>query len=132
MTTKRDIDQKIAAMFGYPLAEVSVITSSFLRLIVHELARGEHVELVNFGTVFITQQDGVRVKKSGTLRRLLQRLRAQGANMEKYGVDEGADEHLEKRASEDCPKCGSKVAVHGRVLVCPKCGTAPFEGEPSK
>lgn len=51
--------------------------------------------------------------------------------MEKFGVDEGTSDQLEKKASENCPKCGSKVAVHGRTLVCPKCGTEPFES-PSK
>lgn len=49
--------------------------------------------------------------------------------MEKYGVDEGVDqEKLEKQAAHGCPKCGSdKVTLHGTVLVCPNCGTEPFE-----
>lgn len=49
--------------------------------------------------------------------------------MDKYGVDEGADqESLEKRASQGCPKCGSqKVIRHGKTLICPNCGTEPFE-----
>jgi ribosomal protein S27AE len=46
--------------------------------------------------------------------------------MEKYGVDEQGAEN-EKKASEGCPKCGSKVERHGNVLACPKCGTEPFE-----
>jgi len=47
--------------------------------------------------------------------------------LEKFGVDEGASEELEKKASENCPKCGSKVEVHGKTLVCPRCGSEPFE-----
>ena len=48
--------------------------------------------------------------------------------MEKYGVDEGQDETLEKKASQGCPKCGStKVTLHGKTLICENCGTEPFE-----
>lgn len=48
--------------------------------------------------------------------------------MEKYGVDEEVEqEKLEKAAAEGCPKCGAKVARHGTILVCPNCGTEPFE-----
>jgi hypothetical protein len=46
--------------------------------------------------------------------------------MEKYGVDERA-EALEKRAGEGCPECGRAPERHGRVLVCPEHGSAPFE-----
>jgi hypothetical protein len=46
--------------------------------------------------------------------------------MEKYGVDEGA-ERLEKQAAEGCPECGRKAERHGRVLMCPEHGSAPFE-----
>lgn len=48
--------------------------------------------------------------------------------MEKYGVDETGTEQ-EKKAQAGCPTCGSKVEKHGNVLVCPRCGTAPFEGK---
>jgi hypothetical protein len=51
--------------------------------------------------------------------------------MEKYGVDESLEtpEALNKKAAKDntCPKCGSRLEQHGRVLLCPKCGTEPFE-----
>jgi nucleoid DNA-binding protein/ribosomal protein S27AE len=53
---------------------------------------------------------------------------AEVTKMEKYGVDESGSEQ-EKKAQAGCPNCGSKVEKHGNVLVCPKCGTAPFEGE---
>ena len=51
--------------------------------------------------------------------------------MEKYGVDEGSgQEDLEKRAAQGCPKCGSdKVTKHGATLVCPNCGTEPWENK---
>ena len=51
--------------------------------------------------------------------------------MEKYGVDENADESLEKKASQGCPKCGKKPVVHGHVLMCPDHGSEPWEN-PSK
>lgn len=48
--------------------------------------------------------------------------------MEKYSVDETGTEQ-EKKAQSGCPSCGSKVEKHGNVLVCPNCGTSPFEGK---
>jgi predicted RNA-binding Zn-ribbon protein involved in translation (DUF1610 family) len=48
-------------------------------------------------------------------------------HMEKLGVDESADENLEKEATEGCPKCGAIPQRHGKVLVCPNCGTEPYE-----
>ena len=60
-------------------------------------------------------------------RRVKERIRMSD-DMEKMGVDTSVDqERLEKKASKGCPRCGGNVAVHGRVLVCPKCGTEPFE-----
>lgn len=49
--------------------------------------------------------------------------------MDKFGVDEGSNqEDLEKKAAQGCPKCGSnKVQRHGKILICPNCGTEPFE-----
>ena len=47
--------------------------------------------------------------------------------MEKFGVSEDAEEGLEKKAAEGCPSCGKKVVVHGHTLLCPKCGSEPFE-----
>jgi len=49
--------------------------------------------------------------------------------MEKYGVDESVDQHkLEKQATQGCPKCGRAPVRHGAVLICPQCGSEPFEG----
>ncbi len=48
--------------------------------------------------------------------------------MDKFGVSEGVDsEKLEKWASEGCPVCGMETKKLGRLLVCPKHGTEPFE-----
>lgn len=48
--------------------------------------------------------------------------------MEKYGVSESSNqEKLEKSAAEGCPQCGAKVTRHGSTLVCPRCGSEPFE-----
>lgn len=48
--------------------------------------------------------------------------------MDKYGVDEQVDqEQLEKRAARGCPECGRELVKHGSVLLCPMCGSEPFE-----
>lgn len=52
------------------------------------------------------------------------------AMIEKYGVDESSNQDpkkMEKAASEGCPKCGQKVQRHGNVILCPSCGSEPFE-----
>lgn len=49
------------------------------------------------------------------------------AQLEKLGVDESADEDLEKEAADGCPACGAKPVRHGNVLICPRCGSEPFE-----
>jgi predicted RNA-binding Zn-ribbon protein involved in translation (DUF1610 family) len=49
--------------------------------------------------------------------------------MDKFGVDEGIpQENLEKQAAQGCPNCGRKdVIKHGATLICPSCGSEPFE-----
>jgi hypothetical protein len=50
--------------------------------------------------------------------------------MDKFGVDESAEE-LTKRAASGCPCCGcseQRLIKHGSVIICPNCGTEPFEG----
>ena len=53
--------------------------------------------------------------------------------MEKFAVDETLQNNnsLDKEASEPgkCPDCGADCEKHGRVILCPNCGSAPFEGE---
>ena len=48
--------------------------------------------------------------------------------MEKYGVEEELPEEKTGKAESRrlCPDCGA-VAKNEGVLVCPKCGTKPFE-----
>lgn len=52
-------------------------------------------------------------------------------SMDKFGVNEGVDQaQLEKTAAQGCPQCGSdKVQVHGAVLMCPNCGSQPWEAD---
>lgn len=50
--------------------------------------------------------------------------------MDKFGVDE--DESADKLAAESaatCPACGNKLRPISEtgVLLCPKCGSKPFE-----
>jgi hydrogenase maturation factor len=47
--------------------------------------------------------------------------------MEKYGVDEGLPEELQKLAASGCPECGAKPLRRGNILLCPEHGSAPFE-----
>jgi hypothetical protein len=57
--------------------------------------------------------------------------------MNKYGVDQDImQEEDEKFASEVsatiknlCPECGAICEKHGKVLLCPTHGSAPFEKE---
>jgi ribosomal protein L37AE/L43A len=49
--------------------------------------------------------------------------------MEKYGVQEHSEKVAEITDSTVCPVCGSQLTDRDQtgVLVCPKCGTKPFE-----
>ena len=49
--------------------------------------------------------------------------------MEKYGVDESASAVKTANAptQQTCPNCGANVTAHGNVVLCPNCGSAPFE-----
>lgn len=48
--------------------------------------------------------------------------------MEKYGVDQ-TDESEEKTSQDQttCASCGAVLQQHGRVHLCPKCGSEPLE-----
>jgi ribosomal protein S27AE len=65
----------------------------------------------------------------------IMRSKQQGGTMDKYGVDEGV-ELVEKTAvdclAEQCPACGAACTRHGAVLLCPVCGSKPFEEVPVK
>jgi ribosomal protein L37AE/L43A len=50
--------------------------------------------------------------------------------VEKYGVEQAQDEKTaEMRKTEICPDCSEKLrpTTTTGVLMCPKCGTKPFE-----
>ena len=53
--------------------------------------------------------------------------------MEKYGVDESGygkektAERGEDKAEPKCPVCGNSLDTGSPQLVCPHCGTKPFE-----
>jgi predicted RNA-binding Zn-ribbon protein involved in translation (DUF1610 family) len=50
--------------------------------------------------------------------------------MEKYGVDEGEQQKTgEESKAPQCPDCGAALRDTDQtgVLVCPTCGTKPFE-----
>ena len=48
--------------------------------------------------------------------------------MDKYAVDETVDQNImEKAAAQGCPKCGAKCERHGNTMICPRCGSEPFE-----
>lgn len=44
--------------------------------------------------------------------------------MEKYGVD---TKRQTKVAAEGCPECAACPETHGQVVLCPVCGSEPFE-----
>lgn len=137
MIRKKEIDHRIAALIGKNAYWVQLVTSLFLSLVSKELAVGEEVDLPFFGKLYVGKRARVRLKKSPRLRRMIGRKRMahseqKGAPvpMEKYGVDESkTQQDLEKRAASGCPDCGQKPIRHGNVLVCPKCGTSPFEAD---
>lgn len=50
--------------------------------------------------------------------------------MEKFGVEENQDDVKTATEGKNCPVCGSKLRPQSKtgVLLCPKCGSKPFEG----
>lgn len=143
MTTKRDLDTKVAACTGMGLSEISLVTSLFLRFLALELGQGRAVRVTGFGTFTLRRQKlraadappklYVHVRKSGTLLRVLRNREPHGGRMEKFGVDQSRDQStFEKAAAHGCPVCGASVSRHGEILICPRCGTEPFEKKTRK
>ena len=135
MISKESIDKRVAVLLGLPLQDVSVVTTAFLRLAARDLVMYGTVMLDGLGMLTLVVQDmvgspnkarkyEVRFKKSYHLGKLIKEVKK---IMEKYGVAEEVDKDMEKHASEGCPECGAKVERHGQTLMCPNCGTAPFE-----
>lgn len=140
MKYKTDLDQEVAFALQLPLKKVRAVTNAFVNILGRAIAEEGEAEVAGLG-VFrlrsITTEGGieprrlmekkyVRFFKSHALKRQIEEI-----HMEKYGVDEKTrlPEFLEKEAGEGstCPKCGTRVERHGRILKCPQCGTEPFE-----
>lgn len=136
---KRDLDEKVAVILGIPRAEVAVITATFMRVLSHHLLDHGPVKVDGFGTFSLQKWNDlvhIQVRRSYIFTRI-HRLKNMAKSeeedqMDKFAVVEDIDqEKLEKQAAQGCPECGSKVERHGTTLICPKCGSAPFEGKDS-
>lgn len=148
---KAALDQRVAVLLQLTTQEVSAVTEAFLREARDELVELNTVVFDGLGVLTMSVRAGktdnlhptpttsvtvtsekkyhVTFKKTAPFRQALRRRYRDVVvekNMDKLGVDETGSEN-EKKASEGCPKCGSKVERHGNVLACPKCGTEPFE-----
>lgn len=120
--SKRSIDAQVAGLLGIHQSQVSLVTTTFLRLVGRAIAQRGHLYVAGLGE-FTRDGNKVRFRRGDALHRTLKE-----TPMEKYGVDEGQDqETLEKAAADGCPECGAKCERHGQTLVCPVHGTAPFE-----
>lgn len=155
---KREVDRKVAEILGMKSADVSRVTEAFLRQVNEHLAEGDAVSLAKVGTLKVVRRAGRKVqgfasvsyhgvpktievdakyylkcKKAPELTNAIRaKLRAGSQKekvMDKYGVDEKADENLEKKAAEGCPVCGKKPVRHGTILMCPEHGSEPWEKE---
>lgn len=132
---------------------VGAITRIFLEVVAERLAAGEDVLLGGFGRFKVTRERAspyvqltsvkgtkkkvriqgkikVHFRKGSALKQLLAEQLPTGETMEKYGVDTGSGRNMQKLGSNGCPQCGmpsSKLKRHGNVVICPNCGSAPFE-----
>lgn len=150
MRRKSDFDTEVAAQLGISRDKVSLITGAFLQTVRNTIVEDGVAMLDRFGKFkAVAYQGGRRGKLEGDTKKVVPvpiKLRVhfskaqgfkeqlheawamEGNPMEKYGVDESVDQkNLEKQASEGCPKCSRELVKHGSVLMCPTCGTEPFE-----
>lgn len=153
MRVKPDIDKVVSRLSGQPSSLVTQITRLFLEELANAIVDDERVQLSGFGTFRLYTREGKRAptlklvsgsptqyphevqyvvgfSKAIPFRNRLIGRRGKGADrvMEKYAVDEEVDqEKLEKAAASGCPNCGRKPEKHGKILVCPSCGSEPFE-----
>jgi nucleoid DNA-binding protein/ribosomal protein S27AE len=151
---KHDFDVEVAVVLGMRTDEVSRVTTAFLEQVRRAITETGFAYLRGFGRFQVAHETGGKrqtvelksVHSGGTrtvdvevkhrvhfkrARPFANQIHTQWAleqNMEKHGVDEQVDqEKMEKMAAEGCPNCGSKLERHGKVLLCPKCGSEPFE-----
>lgn len=155
MLNKTDIDERVALALGLPTKRVAEITEAFIDELCNAVSQHRGFTLAGLGTLHARierggsniqgtkSQDPMRIrlyfKKSRGLKDQIERhfgLKEMTAmsqdnkpeEMTKYAVEEGLNyDAMEKAATDGCPKCGSKVATHGRIVECPQCGTEPFE-----
>jgi len=150
MRRKPDLDREIALELGVPLPTVRKVTKAFVdgmtRALMHDGAMDIHgfatlrVKLLRGGAGCAIPQyaDGkldkicVSFSKKPTLKRVLSmHYHGRKSPMEKYGVDESQNtpDSLEKHSAKKgkCPKCGADCDMHGDVVICPNCGSEPFE-----
>lgn len=153
LVKKHALDGRVAELLGKRVRDVSHITEAFLHEVVRALVESGEVRLDGLGTLHVNCRRGVvpslaLLKGTATSSRVVpverkyhvnfrrsirlkEALRARFGKeniMDKFGVDEGTDnEKLEKAAADGCPQCGAKCTKHGSTMVCPKCGTEPFE-----
>ena len=139
--TKRDLDGRVALILGVPQRQVAVITATFMRELTNYLVNYGDVMINGFGTFSLQRWENnvhILVGKSYLFARIarirnMAKLEEESDHMDKFAVVENVDqEKLEKHAAQGCPECGSKVERHGTTLICPKCGSAPFEGKSDK
>ncbi len=143
MRYKSHIDQAVAIHTHLPIQAVSRVTSIFLDQIAQALLEDGAVNLKNFATLTVVIRNAISVRtqkpmskvyvrfnKRQDLTRILNQLVEREDTMEKYGVAE-REEDLDKEATDEgkCPRCGKDAERHGRVKLCPNCGTEPFEVE---
>lgn len=142
MNTKRAADVYASRATGVPLREVSAITALFLRAMRRALLQGDTFPLEGIGRLRLhlrrgpstTKQgaDTVRVPRQAKYYVTVRKTRAfslalkEADIMDKFGVDESQTTQT-KQAQQGCPSCGAKPERHGRVLLCPKHGSEPFE-----
>lgn len=152
---KSHLDRRVAVVLGIPVSDVSLITSTFLTEVMKAITEGDPVLLEGFGrftlrkmaglltklqnpkgqAILVSPTDKFRVtfKKSHTFNALVRAKYGTSrvlkeSEMEKYAVDEGVDQNaMEKAATQGCPECGAKCERHGSLVVCPRCGSEPFE-----
>lgn len=153
---KAHLDRRVAALLGVSPSTATLISSTFLVEVMEALVEGEEVVLDGFGTFTLKKAKGhpatlqrgrkgdlidipsvelyrIGFRKSAIFRERIKAKYGKGKTMqelgmEKLGVDEGVDQDaMEKAAASGCPECGAKCERHGSVMVCPTCGTAPFE-----
>lgn len=141
LVTKTELDIEFARLAGLPRREAGQLSALYLQVLSSHLAALHSIQLPGLGRFNISVsttrklnmfKQGIRkirvsFAKSDPLRDA-HKQRSKELDMEKYGVDENVDQQqLEKQSAQGCPKCGRTPTRHGALLMCPNCGSEPFE-----